>query len=237
MLQSQWAVLHAVVPRRAHPLRRRLGALILPCSPAQRTRGPLQRGLGLGAAYALRVISLLELIDVLDTYEARFTTAIADQLRGHVGYHVIQQLPGVGPVLDAVFVAEIGDAQRFSGPDQLCSWAGLTHATTSRTPSSGVDTSQAGQPTGPLGGGRGHPAPTDRHEDLPRSCTHRGPPRQEHRQGRRGPQAAHPRLLRPARRAHPRPGPAEDGGVSTPDAARARPQICLIPASRRDRAS
>ncbi|MEZ5153057.1 IS110 family transposase [Rhodococcus zopfii] len=80
----------------------------------------------LGAAYAQRVISLLELIDILDTHEARFTTAIADQLRGHVGYRVIQQLPGVGPVLGAVFVAEIGDAQRFSGPDRLCSWAGLT---------------------------------------------------------------------------------------------------------------
>jgi transposase len=32
----------------------------------------------------------------------------------------------VGPVLAAVFVAEIGDVARFPSPDRLCSWAGLT---------------------------------------------------------------------------------------------------------------
>lgn len=35
-------------------------------------------------------------------------------------------LPGVGPTFAAVLVDEIGDAHRFSGPDKLCSWAGLT---------------------------------------------------------------------------------------------------------------
>ena len=33
---------------------------------------------------------------------------------------------GVGPVLAAVFVAEIGDVSRFDNPRRLCSWAGLT---------------------------------------------------------------------------------------------------------------
>ena len=33
---------------------------------------------------------------------------------------------GVGPILAAVFVAEIGDIGRFSKPQQLASWAGLT---------------------------------------------------------------------------------------------------------------
>lgn len=90
-----------------------------------RGRRPQTAGEG-PARYGVRarVISLLELIDVL--VERRFTTAIADQLRGHVNYRIIQQLPGVGPVLGAVFVAEIGDAHRFPGPDRLCSWAGLT---------------------------------------------------------------------------------------------------------------
>ena len=37
-----------------------------------------------------------------------------------------RQLPGIGPVLVAVIVAEIGDIRRFPGPGQLCSWAGLT---------------------------------------------------------------------------------------------------------------
>ena len=80
----------------------------------------------LGEAYARRVLSLLDLIDVLDTHEARFTATIAEQLRENPGYHAIQALPGVGPVLAAMFVVEVGDVHRFAGPEQLCSWAGLT---------------------------------------------------------------------------------------------------------------
>ena len=38
----------------------------------------------------------------------------------------IQPIPGVGPILGAVFVAEIGDITRFTKPQQLASWAGLT---------------------------------------------------------------------------------------------------------------
>jgi len=51
---------------------------------------------------------------------------LADLLAGHEGYAAIQQLPGIGPVLAAVIVAEIGDIRRFPGPGQLGSWAGLT---------------------------------------------------------------------------------------------------------------
>jgi transposase len=80
----------------------------------------------LGAAYAQRVISLLELIDMLDAHERRFTVMVAEQLGGHAGYRAIQELPGVGPILGAVFVAEIGDVHRFADPARLCSWAGLT---------------------------------------------------------------------------------------------------------------
>jgi transposase len=35
-------------------------------------------------------------------------------------------LPGVGKVIAAIFVAEIGDVGRFDSPKKLCSWAGLT---------------------------------------------------------------------------------------------------------------
>ncbi|MET0956139.1 MAG: IS110 family transposase, partial [Cryobacterium sp.] len=80
----------------------------------------------LGFAYAERIRSLLDLIDILDGHEAHFAAMIAERLRAHPGYQAIQQLPGIGPVLAAVFVAEIGDVQRFAGPAQLCSWAGLT---------------------------------------------------------------------------------------------------------------
>jgi transposase len=51
---------------------------------------------------------------------------ISDLLAGHRGYQVIQQLPGIGPVLAAVIVAEIGEVTRFGSAAQLCSWAGLT---------------------------------------------------------------------------------------------------------------
>jgi transposase len=80
----------------------------------------------LAAAYAERVRSLLELIDTLDGHEARFAALIAKQLDADRGYQAIQQVPGIGVTLAAVFVAEIGDVGRFTGPAQLCSWAGLT---------------------------------------------------------------------------------------------------------------
>jgi transposase len=50
----------------------------------------------------------------------------ADLLAGHEGYRAIQQLPGIGPVLGAVIVAQIGDITRFRHPAKLCSRAGLT---------------------------------------------------------------------------------------------------------------
>lgn len=80
----------------------------------------------LDAACADRVRSLLELIDVLDSHDARCAGLITTRLDAYRGYHAIQQLPGVGPTLAAVFVAEIGDGHRFAGPTQLCSWSGLT---------------------------------------------------------------------------------------------------------------
>jgi len=80
----------------------------------------------LGPAYAQRIRSLLELIDILDGHEARFAALIADRLDTHRGYQAIQQVPGIGPTLAAVFVAEIGDVHRFTDSAHLCSWAGLT---------------------------------------------------------------------------------------------------------------
>jgi transposase len=82
--------------------------------------------LRLGAAYAARVASLCRLIDAftfeIDTVGRRITT----QLAADPGYRAVQALDGVGPVLAAVFVAEIGDVTRFAGPAQLCAWAGMT---------------------------------------------------------------------------------------------------------------
>ena len=54
------------------------------------------------------------------------TFLIAQVLEGHRGYRVVQQISGIGPTFAAVFVAEIGDVTRFSRPEKLCCWAGLT---------------------------------------------------------------------------------------------------------------
>jgi len=80
----------------------------------------------LDAAYRLRVNALLRLIDAVD-FEI---TAVAGPLRAaladHTGFQAVQKVPGVGPVLAAIFVAEIGDVTRFASPARLSSWAGLT---------------------------------------------------------------------------------------------------------------
>jgi transposase len=76
--------------------------------------------------YAGKMASLRYLIGVLGAEIDAQSAAIAGLLAGHAGYRAIQQLPGIGPVLAAVIVAEIGEVTRFPGPDRLCSWAGLT---------------------------------------------------------------------------------------------------------------
>jgi transposase len=83
-------------------------------------------GLVLPQPYAGKVGSLRALIGVLDTEVAALTTVITGMLEDHPGYRAIQELPGIGPVLAAVIVAEIGDVHRFAKPGRLCSWAGLT---------------------------------------------------------------------------------------------------------------
>jgi transposase len=80
----------------------------------------------LGEAYRFRVDSLCDLIDAFDTEVDDVAAVIADVLGEHPGYQAVQAIGGVGPVLAAVFVAEVGDVHRFRGAPQLCSWAGLT---------------------------------------------------------------------------------------------------------------
>jgi transposase len=84
-------------------------------------------GLGLPQPYAGKVTSLRQLTgELLSAEITMLSVVIADLLAAHRGYQVIQQLPGIGPVLAAVITAEIGDVTRFRNAGQLCSWAGLT---------------------------------------------------------------------------------------------------------------
>jgi transposase len=83
-------------------------------------------GLGLPQPYGGKVTSLRHLAGELTAEITMLSEVIASLLAGDRGYQVIQQLPGIGPVLAAVITAEIGDVTRFSSAAQLCSWAGLT---------------------------------------------------------------------------------------------------------------
>ena len=80
----------------------------------------------LGDAYATRVRATRELISSFDEQIEMTEGKISDLAGADPGYLAIQAIPGVGPVLAAVFCAEIGDASRFPSPAALCSWAGLT---------------------------------------------------------------------------------------------------------------
>jgi transposase len=82
--------------------------------------------LELPAPYSFRIESLRDLVATYSREIDSLDRRIAIALRDHTGYGAIQVLHGVGPVLGAIFVAEIGDASRFPDPDRLCSWAGLT---------------------------------------------------------------------------------------------------------------
>jgi len=78
------------------------------------------------AAYATRLSSIRHLIDVFDGEVAALECQIHAELKDDAGYRAIQVIDGVGPILAAVFVAEIGDVTRFKSAPALCSWAGLT---------------------------------------------------------------------------------------------------------------
>jgi transposase len=83
-------------------------------------------GVVLPPAFRARLDSARRVIETLDFEIEVFTNLVRGRLRGHGGYTAIQVIPGVGAILGAIFVAEIGDVHRFPGPAQLTSWAGLT---------------------------------------------------------------------------------------------------------------
>jgi transposase len=76
--------------------------------------------------YMARLDSLRDLIEVYDREINDLDRRIPKMLANHQGYQAIQAIHGVGPILAAVFVAEIGDVTRFPSPAHLASWAGMT---------------------------------------------------------------------------------------------------------------
>jgi transposase len=82
--------------------------------------------LALPAPYAARVASLRRVLDTVDFEVDVFAGLIRVRLARDPGYAAVQAIPGIGPTLGAVLVAEIGDIGRFRRPEQLTCWAGLT---------------------------------------------------------------------------------------------------------------
>jgi transposase len=147
-----------------------------------------------------RVDSLLRLIEVFDVEIDQAAKTTSSQLRAHPGYAAVQTLPGVGPILGAVFVVEIGEVTRFPDPTRLASWAGLTpQAPRVRHHRAPWPDHQAGQSASPLGCGRGGTThqPAHPYRGLPRPD--RRTTRPQHRRHRRRPGTDRMRLLRAAR--------------------------------------
>lgn len=85
----------------------------------------LLREAELAEAYRLRVESVTCLLGAFEREVGNLDKEIHRRLSGHSGYRTVQQIPGVGRVIAAIFVAEMGDVGRFRSP-HLCSWAGMT---------------------------------------------------------------------------------------------------------------
>jgi transposase len=82
--------------------------------------------LELPMAYTIRIESLRDLLEIYDREIDMLNDTIHRQLKDDPGYQAILKLNGIGKVIGAIFVAEIGDVTRFDSPKKLCSWAGLT---------------------------------------------------------------------------------------------------------------
>jgi transposase len=80
----------------------------------------------LPGVYRGRIDSLRRLMEPLEFEIDVFTRITRARLSADPGYVALQTIPGIGPVLAAVFVAEIADVHRFTSPDKLACWCGLT---------------------------------------------------------------------------------------------------------------
>jgi transposase len=167
--------------------------------------------LRLADAFTNRIGSLRDLLELYDREIVQSDTRIHMRLKGDPGYEAIQQIAGVGKVLAAVFIAEIGDVHRFPDARQLCSWAGLTPRLRESDTYTRRGHHQTGFTAAALGGDRSRLRRRPRPARRLRQGACWGPPRSQHRPRRRGQTSPHARLLRAARRRDPLPRPPRRG--------------------------
>ncbi|MGZ3303805.1 MAG: IS110 family RNA-guided transposase [Isosphaeraceae bacterium] len=75
---------------------------------------------------AERLAALLRLVDATTAEIASGESKMRELFRGDQRIARLVAIPGIGFLSAATVVTEIGDVSRFSSPDRLCSWAGLT---------------------------------------------------------------------------------------------------------------
>jgi transposase len=142
----------------------------------------------------------LALIGALETVIDRLDWEIRQRGRSDPRVKVLTQLPGVGPFIALVILAEIGDVSRFGSARKLASWAGLTPTVrgSDRVVHYGHiwKTGLGVAALGAVRGGADRQALAAVRRQLP---GHRPTAREEDRHHRGRPQAAHPRLA-PAHR-------------------------------------
>ncbi len=91
-----------------------------------------------------RVEITRRLIDTHTTEINQLEPLIVERAGTYPAFGAVKTIDGIGDVLGAVFVAEIGDISRFDSPDRLTSWVGLTprHRESDTTVSRGAITKQ-----------------------------------------------------------------------------------------------
>lgn len=192
--------------------------------------------LALPGPFRARLHSLRRLLEALDFEITLFEKITRARLVRDPGYRAVQQLPGIGAVLAAVLVAEIGDVHRFAARAAGVVGRADTAALRVRHHRAPGPGHQTGLAAGAVGGHRigADPAQDHPHRRLPRPDRH--PPRQpQHRRGRRRPQTTRPCLLRTARSHYPRGAATRSRRMNTPLHRPTRIVQVMTPASRRSR--
>ena len=86
-------------------------------------------GLPLTGSTEIRVRQLLATIDHLAAQLAEMDKVIEAHVKAMPFFELLSTIPGVGPTLGAIIVAEAGDIRRFDAPGQFAAYAGLVPAT------------------------------------------------------------------------------------------------------------